>query len=190
MTLKQIIIFISGILIIGVFGLVAQGKLTDEQKRAIDNVTKTIDLAPDFSLQDINGESYTLSELKGKVVIVNFWATWCGPCRMEIPEFNDLVKKHSSDDLIVLGLSISDTKKALTNFAKSYRIDYPLLYGTTKEIDQVSRKYGGIYSVPMTFLIGRDGSIETSYPGAIVKGYPIHTQFLSDVNRALAAKTK
>ncbi|MFQ6609823.1 MAG: peroxiredoxin family protein [Fidelibacterota bacterium] len=189
MTFKQVLIFIFSILIIGVFGLVAQGKLTDEQKKAIDKITKTIDMAPDFSFEDINGDIYTLSELKGKVVVVNFWATWCGPCRMEIPEFNDLLKKHSDDDLVILGLSISDSKKALKNFSKSYRIDYPLLFGTSKQIDEVSRRYGGIYSVPQTFLIGRDGSIKMSYPGAIIKGYPIHNQFISDINRALAEKT-
>ena len=188
MSLKQIIIFISGILVIGIMGLLAQGKgqISDSQKKAIDKMTRSINLAPDFSLQDINGDIITLSDLRGKVVVVNFWATWCGPCRMEIPEFNDLVKKYADGNLMILGLSISDNEKALKNFAKSYQINYPLLFGSTKEIDKISREYGGSYSVPTTFLIAKDGSIRTTYPGAIIKGYPIHNQFMSDINRALA----
>jgi peroxiredoxin len=186
MTKKQITIFITGIFVVGLFGLIAQGKISEDQKKAIDALTKDINLAPDFTLKDMDDNVYTLSELKGKVVLVNFWATWCGPCRMEIPEFNELHKKYSDEDLVILGISVSDTKKALKNFTKSYRVEYPLLYGSGKEIDKVSRAYGGIYSIPTTFLIGKTGEILRSYPGALLKGSPMHTQFLTDLNRAMA----
>ncbi|MBT3934865.1 MAG: TlpA family protein disulfide reductase [Bacteroidetes bacterium] len=185
MNKKQVMIFISGILFLGVFGLIAQNKITDNQRKAIEELTGNINQAPDFTLMDINDEEITLSDLKGKVVIVNFWATWCGPCRIEIPEFNNLVKKHK-DELVILGISISDTKKALKNFAKSFNVDYPLLYGSSRDIEKVSRDYGGIYSVPMTFLIDKTGEIRMSYPGALMKGHPMHTQFQSDVNLSLA----
>ena len=90
------------------------------------------------------------------------------------------------DELVILGISISDTKKALKNFTKSFNVDYPLLYGSSRDIEKVSRDYGGIYSVPMTFLIDKTGEIRMSYPGALMKGHPMHTQFQSDVNLSLA----
>ncbi len=186
MTKKQLTVFILGVFIVGIFSLIAQGKISDDQKKAIDALTKDINLAPDFSLKDMDDNVHTLSELKGKVVLVNFWATWCGPCRIEIPEFNELQEKYSDEGFVILGISVSDTKKALQNFTKSYKVDYPLLYGSGKEIDKVSRAYGGIYSIPMTFLIGRTGEILRSYPGALIKGSPMHTQFLTDLNRAMS----
>jgi len=185
MNKRQVIIFLTGILFLGVFGLIAQNKITDDQRKAIEKLTGNINAAPDFTLKDINDEEYTLSDLRGKVVILNFWATWCGPCRMEIPEFNEMAK-NKNEDLVILGISVSDTKKALKNFKKSFDVDYPVLYGSTKIIEKVSRDYGGIYSVPMTFLIDKQGEVKMSYPGALMKGHPMHTQFLSDVNFALS----
>ena len=123
--------------------------------------------APTFTLRDINGKQHALEDYKGEVVLLNFWATWCYPCRLEIPELNEFHEEY--EDLIVLGLSISDTKKQLADFSKLYDVKYPLLYGTSKEIDKISMDYGGIFAVPTSILIDRNGEKVFSYPGAVLK---------------------
>ena len=77
--------------------------------------------------------SVTLDSLKGKVVLINFWATWCGPCRMEIPDFNELYKDYNDKGLEVLAISIDDGRDALLNFKNAYNIFYPILYGNRSE---------------------------------------------------------
>lgn len=163
-------------------------ELSQEQKNAINMLTEDIQFAPDFSLPALNDSTYTLSELRGKVVIINFWATWCGPCRLEIPDFNELYTKHKEDGLEILGISISDQKKALKNFTKSYRVDYPLLFDSPRNMDKITRKYGGVYAVPTSYIIGRKGDIIASYPGAIIKGQYMYSDFIEKINIALKEK--
>ena len=135
--------------------------------------------APKISLNSHDNNLYILSDLKGKVVLLNFWATWCGPCRMEIPDFNELYEKHHKDGLEILGISISDSKKQLIDFSKTYGVKYPLLYGSSEEIEKITTNYGGVYAVPWSFLIGVSGEIIKVYPGAILKSYdPIMFQDL------------
>ena len=128
---------------------------------SIDNVIQellaTTNKVPEFSLYSNKGNMYDIRSLEGKVVLLNFWATWCGPCRMEIPELNEMQKKYGDDNFVILGISISDTKKALNDFMKYYEVEYPLLYGTPKEIEKVLIDYGGIYSVPTSILINKKG---------------------------------
>lgn len=162
--------------------------LTDAQKKAIGKITEDIDFAPDFSLPATNDSTYTLSDLRGNVVILNFWATWCGPCRLEIPDFNELYKEHKNDGLEILGISISDSKKALKNFSKSYRVDYPLLFDSPRNMDKITRSYGGVYAVPTSYIIGRKGNIITSFPGAIIKGQYGYAEFMEKLNIALREK--
>ena len=143
-----------------------------KQLDKIEELTDDIDLAKDFTLKSVKNDSLiTLSDMKDKVVLINFWATWCGPCRMEIPDFNELYEKYNSKGLNILGLSISDTKKQLENFLKAYEINYPVLYGDQENIDKIIFEYGGVYSIPTTFLIGKNNKIKRIYPGAILKEY-------------------
>ena len=144
--------------------------------------------APDFALKSLIDSTYTLSEMRGKVILLNFWATWCGPCRMEIPDFNEIYKKHGSANIEILSISISDTRKALENFIKVYPMDYPVLYGKQKELDKIMRDYGGVYAVPTSVLIGKKGDVLKTYPGALLKGHPIYAAFLNDLNSALRQK--
>ena len=161
---------------IGYSALLSQDTLiTISQEEKVKKALQDINKAPDFTLQALNDSSYTLRKMDGKVVLINFWATWCGPCRMEIPEFNELYKSYHEKGLEILGISVSDNKKQLKNFAKSFVVDYPLLYGGTRDMNNIMKDYGGVYAVPSSFLIGKDGSIIWSYPGAILKLYDPQT---------------
>ena len=172
--LKLIIVGVLGTL--GFFLLFSQEiKFSLSQKEALNKVLGDINKAPDFTLTAMNDSMYTLSKLEGKVVLINFWATWCGPCRMEIPEFNEMHKSYHEKGLEILGISVSDNKKQLKNFAKSFAVDYPLLYGGAREMNKIMKDYGGVYAVPSSFLVGKNGNIVWSYPGAILKNYDPQT---------------
>ena len=148
----------------------------------IEIATEDINKAPDFSLKSIQSKIndgkitftdsvYTLSKMENKVILLNFWATWCGPCRLEIPDFNELYEKYNEKGLEILGISIQDTKEQLQNFSSVYTIEYPLLYGSQIEIQKLSMDYGGIYTIPVSILIGPENEILRFYPGAILKQY-------------------
>ena len=172
--LKLILVGVLGTL--GFFLLFSQEiKFSLSQKEALKKVLRDINKAPDFTLTAMNVSMYTLSKLEGKVVLINFWATWCGPCRMEIPEFNEMHKSYHEKGLEILGISVSDYKKQLKNFAKSFAVDYHLLYGGAREMNKIMKDYGGVYAVPSSFLVGKNGNIVWSYPGAILKNYDPQT---------------
>jgi len=147
-------------------------ELSDKQLEKIKEVTSDINIAKDFTLKSVvKDSSYTLSKMTDKVILINFWATWCGPCRMEIPDFNALYEKYSNRGFEILSISISDTKDQLVNFLKAYNIDYPILYGNQVDMQKIIIDYGGVYSIPMSFLIGKNNEIKRIYPGAILKQY-------------------
>ena len=186
-------ILINKILYMLVIGLVycstSDNNITDEQKEAIEALTSNMLMAPDFELNsmDEDRKKYKLSDLKGKVVILNFWATWCGPCRMEIPDFNELYAENKDNGLIILGISTDDTRRGLSNFLKSYKVEYPILYGSNKQISKISNEYGGINALPTSIIIGRNGEIKRIYPSAILKNYTpqIYSSFMHDIQIAL-----
>ena len=159
------------------FGL-SESELTQDRLEAIKKLlNESKNYAPDFNLKNQTDSLYVLSELRGKVVLINFWATWCGPCRQEIPDFNELYDKYHDLGFEILGISLSDTKQQLINFSKVYGVKYPLLYGSNKDINQVTASYGGVPAVPWSFLVGVNGEIITTYPGAILKQYDPLTYF-------------
>lgn len=113
-------------------------------------------VAPDFTLKTIDGKDVKLSDLRGKAVLLNFWATWCGPCKIEIPWFMELEKQYAAQGLVVVGVAMDDNGKDIVpKFAQEMKIDYPVLLGT----EQVADQYGGVDGLPTTFYIGRDGKI-------------------------------
>ena len=142
-----------------------EGKITaDKLGSAINTINEEIKVVYNiendaFSFFTSNEDNMTfdstitLDSLRGKVVLINFWATWCGPCRMEIPDLNELYSKYNKDGLEILGISVSDSKRSLINFVKAYPMDYPVLYGSGLEMDKVTSKYGGVNSLPVTFVI-------------------------------------
>ena len=131
--------------------------------------------APNFTLSLFNDSneqlSVNLDSLKGNVILLNFWATWCGPCIAEIPEFNDLYNKYNSEGFEILGISISDNYNQLKKFTKKINVEYKLLFSNSDTINAVVQNYGGFYSVPVSYLINREGYVVRGYPGAILGDY-------------------
>jgi len=118
-------------------------------------------LAPDFSLTDLSGQPLQLSRYRGKVVLLNFWATWCSPCRSEIPRFVDLQSKYDRDGLQIIGISLDDDPKLVRAFYQQLRMNYPVAIGDAKLAEQ----YGGILGLPVSLLIGRDGRVYAKHAG-------------------------
>ncbi len=118
--------------------------------------------APDFTLPDLAGDNLTLSDFKGKVVILNFWATWCPPCRREIPDFVYLYEKYKDEGLVIIGVNLDrGDSRAVKQFSENYKIDYPIVLGNVN----VTQDYGGIRGIPTTFVIDRNGDIKEKYVG-------------------------
>ncbi len=117
----------------------------------------------DFVLQDHNGQDVDFESLRGKVVLLNFWATWCGPCKIEVPWFVEFAEQYADDGLVVLGLSVDDTADKIQTFADEYDVNYPMLVGLGREDFQEA--YGPIWGVPMTFLIDREGTVCRTHAG-------------------------
>tara|TARA_B110000116_G_C16747965_1_gene541902 strand:+ start:283 stop:1143 length:861 start_codon:yes stop_codon:yes gene_type:complete len=134
----------------------------------------------------IKNSSINLEELQGKVVLINFWATWCGPCRMEIPDLNELYKNYNDMGLEILGISTSDAEKQLVQFKNSYNIYYPLLYGTPSETYKIQMEYG-VYSIPISFLVDKKGELIRVYNGLISKQFNAnaYTDLIINIENAL-----
>jgi peroxiredoxin len=111
----------------------------------------------DFTLKDMNGADVKLASLKGKVVLLNFWATWCGPCLMEIPSFVEIQAAYKEKGFQAVGVSVDDTPDKLGPFAKKYGVNYPLLVGLERE--DIQEAYGGVFGIPISFVISRDGKV-------------------------------
>lgn len=123
--------------------------------------------APNFKLEDISGKSLSLSEIKGKVVIVDFWATWCGPCLMSIPELVDLQEKYKAQGLMVVGISVDDDKVSkgeLIAFKEKMRINYPILRANNKVYEDYFGRASG-FSIPTLFVIDREGKVRDRLVG-------------------------
>jgi cytochrome c biogenesis protein CcmG/thiol:disulfide interchange protein DsbE len=123
-------------------------------------------VAPDFELNilNANGKTMKLSDLKGKAVLLNFWATWCEPCKVEMPWFVDLQKEYGSQGLQIVGVSMDDEEeKTVSDFAKKMGVNYPILRGTEKIADL----YGGIEGLPTSFFIDRSGKVIARESGLI-----------------------
>ena len=114
--------------------------------------------APDFDLRVLDGKGKTmkLSDLRGKAVLVNFWATWCGPCKIEMPWLVDLQEKYGPEGFVILGVAMDDSgDKAISDFAKEMKVNYPVLLGT----ESVGQLYGGVEGLPTSFFVDRAGKV-------------------------------
>jgi peroxiredoxin len=119
-------------------------------------------IAPDFVLRSLDGPTVKLSDFRGKPVLLNFWATWCAPCRIEMPWFVEFYKQYQSQGLEIVGVSMDDSgqETAIAEFIKERNVNYPILRGN----NEVADLYGGLRFLPQTFFVDREGNIvRTSY---------------------------
>lgn len=119
-------------------------------------------LAPDFSLPELTGEQLSLSAYRGRVVLLDFWATWCDPCRDEIPHLVELQNKYRDQGLQIIGVSMDDGPEPVRDFYQRFQMNYPVVMGNAK----IGELYGGILGLPIAFVIGRDGRIYARHAGA------------------------
>jgi thiol-disulfide isomerase/thioredoxin len=117
--------------------------------------------APGFSAMSLSGDKIDLKDFRGKVVLLDFWATWCGPCRIEIPGFVELQRKYREQGLAVIGVSMDDGPQPVRQFYQQFHMNYPVVMGS----DKMGELYGGILGLPTSFLIGRDGRIYAKHIG-------------------------
>lgn len=137
--------------------------------------------APDFTLTDAKGQAVTLSAYKGRVVLLDFWATWCGGCKTEIPWYMEFDKKYRSRGLAVIGVAMDDEgRKAVDPFVKQKGIDYMIVIGN----DAVAKQYK-LTAMPLTLLIDRNGRIAVSHAGVVNR-----IEFENSIQRLLGEQAR
>jgi thiol-disulfide isomerase/thioredoxin len=117
----------------------------------------------DFSFKDITGKKVSLSDFKGKVILLDFWATWCVPCKQEIPGFIELQKKYGDRGLQIIGLSVDDSLNMAKTYATQMKMNYPILLAEGKE--DILKAYDPIPSIPVSIIIDRGGRIVSRHLG-------------------------
>ena len=116
-----------------------------------------------FTLKDADNRDVSLSQYKGKVIVIDFWATWCGPCKVEIPHFVEFQEKYGKAGLQIVGISVDDTADKLAPYIRDMKMNYPVLQGLNH--DDVQEAYGPIVGIPVSVLISRDGKICATHTG-------------------------
>ncbi len=162
--------FVFAVLAVAILGMLAFGKWVDRQRQMRPTTSLAADvrgaLAPDFELVSLDGRKVKLSDFRGKAVVLNFWATWCAPCKVEMPWFVDLQKQYGNDGLEIVGVAMDDSDpQKIAQFASEMGVNYPVLLGT----DKVSEAYGDVEYLPTTFYINRQGKIVGKVAGLISK---------------------
>ncbi len=158
---------ISLVITLSVYGSFRASRIFHSQVTASSIGDSPLEPAPDFELNSVDGRTVKLSDLRGKVVVLNFWATWCAPCRVETPWLVDFYRQFKEQGLEVVGVSMDDgNQEHVADFVKEMGINYTVLMGN----HAVGDAYGGLRFLPQTFFIGRDGKIITHSFGIKSKG--------------------
>ena len=164
--------------------MVASGKFLSRSRQHDNSPALVGDIrgltAPDFELTSLDGKRVKLSDYRGKAVLLNFWATWCSPCKVEMPWFVDLQKKYGNDGLVVLGVAMDDTETSkIAQFTSEMGVNYPVLLGT----DKVSEDYGNVEYLPTSFYIDREGKLIGKGTGLLGR-----KEIEQNVQKALASR--
>ena len=154
----------------------AEPGMSNAEMAAEANATTTLNgkTAPNFTLEDLSGKKVSLASYRGRPLVVDFWATWCGPCKVEIPWFEKLHDQYASQGLEILGVSADDLdtddpaklfteKRDISDFATKMHMNYPVLY----DADSIANQYGGLDALPTTFFIDRNGKVVASTVGLV-----------------------
>ena len=146
--------------------ITAESIQKSETKTVDDISEESIGKAPDFTLTSTDEKQIKLSDYKGKIVILDFWATWCAPCRKGIPDLVEIQKEYK-DNVVIVGISLDkqSTKNFVIPFMKEFGINYPVVYGNGK----VVADYGYIQAIPTSFIIDRKGNIVDGFVGLVTK---------------------
>jgi len=140
-------------------------------------------VAPDFTLQTLDGKTTKLSDFRGKAVLLNFWATWCEPCKIEMPWFVELQQQYGPQGLQIVGVAMDDADpKDIAKFAQDMHVDYPILIGKDAEREKIADAYGGVQFLPETLYLDRDGHVLDKMFGLKGRG-----EIEDNVKKALAA---
>jgi cytochrome c biogenesis protein CcmG/thiol:disulfide interchange protein DsbE len=172
---------VMGVVAITVAAMLYTGAYQSHRTRAANGglqgnvVGKT---APDFELETLDGKKVKLSDYRGKAVLLNFWATWCQPCKIEMPWLIEFQKNYRDQGFEIVGVAMEDTEKPeIEKFLKEMGVNYVVLLGKESVGEQyggvlghVGEQYGGVLGLPTTFYIGRDGTIVEQHAGLISKG--------------------
>lgn len=166
--------------------LLATAACSSEKVRAAVKAEKDRKPAADFTLKDVNGRTVRLSDYRGKVVLLNFWATWCGPCKIEIPWFMQFEQELKDRGFAVLGVAMDDEGwDAVKPYIEQHKINYRIVLGN----DSVADTYGGVDALPTTFLIDRDGRIAAKHQGLVSRSeYQNEILHLLDSSKSAAGR--
>jgi peroxiredoxin len=171
-------------MMVAILAMLATGKYLDRTRASRHGAPKLVGdvrgvSAPAFDLATLDGRRVKLSDYRGKAVLLNFWATWCSPCKVEMPWFVDLQKKYGNDGLVILGVAMDDSEPPkIAQFANEMGVNYPVLLGT----DKVSEDYGNVEFLPTSFYIDRDGKIVGKGTGLLGRG-----EIEENIRKALAS---
>jgi cytochrome c biogenesis protein CcmG/thiol:disulfide interchange protein DsbE len=156
-------VIIAALIVFGFLGLLVWGMLNKEPITGLSGVTMVNRSAPDFSLTTFKGATISLEDMRGKPIVINFWASWCPPCRIEAPLLERTWRAYKNRGLIFLGVNIQDRKEDALNYMREFDITYPNGPDPTGEI---TIDYG-VSGLPVTFFISRKGEVVRRWVGAI-----------------------
>ena len=166
--------------VVAAFGLAGCGVAPDRASAAV-KAESTRNTAPDFTLKDSDGKVVKLSDYKGKVVLLNFWATWCGPCKIEIPWFVEFEQNYRDKGFAVLGVSMDeDGWDTVKPYLTANKVNYRVVIGD----DMTAQKYGGVESLPTSFIIDKEGRTAVTHIGLVSK-----KDYKNDIEHLLGIST-
>lgn len=154
---RLILLTAAMLLAIGAFRLASRR----DQTPLLPQAASQVPIAPDFSLTQLDGTPLRLSDYRGKVVLLDFWASWCAPCREEIPRFIEWQRRYGDQGLQVIGVSMDDGIEPVRKFSRDFKMNYPVALGD----QELATRYGGILGLPVNIVIGRDGKIVSKHVG-------------------------